>query len=146
MKYVTLLGRLLFAYIFIQSSFGHFTQKSIDYAAKSGVPLASLAVPVSGVLCLLGGLMVLLGFKAKWGAWMLVLFLVPVTLTMHNFWAVTDPAKAQMQEINFFKNLSMLGGALIIAAMGAGQASLDELLKRRRQRIAGATGAASGQG
>jgi putative oxidoreductase len=80
---------------------------------------------LSGVLALLGGLSVLVGYQAKWGAWLLILFLVPVTLLMHNFWVVKDPMMAQMQMAMFMKNLSMIGGALLITQFGAGPLSLD---------------------
>jgi putative oxidoreductase len=139
MKYIVLLGRILFSYIFIESSFGHFQQGTIDYAAGHGVPLASIAVPLSGVIALLGGLSVLLGVKAKWGGWLLVLFLVPVTLSMHNFWAA-DASHMMMQKINFIKNMTMVGGALLIACFGAGPASVDDLLKKKQ---AGAGGQAA---
>jgi putative oxidoreductase len=66
-----------------------------------------------------------LGYRARLGAWLIVLFLVPVTLAMHNFWAVKDPMMAQMQMIMFMKNVSMLGGALLITQFGAGPLSLD---------------------
>jgi putative oxidoreductase len=61
-----------------------------------------------------GELSVLLGYRAKIGAWLLVLFLVPVTLMLHNFWTVKDPMIAQMQMTMFLKNVTMLGGALLI--------------------------------
>jgi len=83
----------------------------------------------TGLLALAGGVSVILGYKARVGAWLLVLFLVPVTLTMHAFWAVQDPMMAQMQQAMFLKNLSMIGGALMIAYHGPGPLSLDE---RRR--------------
>ena len=85
MKIVVLIGRILFAAIFLMSAPKHFTGGAIQYAASQGVPLASVLVPISGVLALLGGLSLLLGFRARWGAWLLVLFLVPVTFTMHRF-------------------------------------------------------------
>jgi putative oxidoreductase len=66
-----------------------------------------------------------LGYHAKIGAWLIVLFLVPVTLTMHNFWAVHDPMIAQIQMIMFMKNVSTPGGALLISEFGAGPFSLD---------------------
>ena len=122
---VVALGRLLFSAIFLMSSFGHFSAKTIGYAAAQGVPLAQIAVPVSGLLALAGGLSVLLGYRAKIGAWMLVLFLIPVTFMMHRFWGVADPQAAQMQMIMFMKNVSMLGGALLITQFGAGPASID---------------------
>jgi putative oxidoreductase len=138
MKYFVPLGRILFAFIFVMSSFGHFTGRTVGYAAKQGMPLAEIAVPLSGVLALLGGLSVALGFKAKWGAWLLVLFLVPVTAMLHNFWAVSDPAMRQMQQINFYKNAAMLGAALMITYFGSGPCSIDNLLAKRRK---GATAA-----
>ncbi len=122
---MALAGRILFSAIFIMSAFGHFSKGTIGYAAAQGVPLASIAVPLSGIIALLGGLSVALGYKARWGAWLLVLFLLPVTLLMHNFWTVKDPMMAQMQQIMFMKNVSMLGGALLISHFGAGPLSLD---------------------
>jgi putative oxidoreductase len=129
MKYLVLLGRILYSLIFVMASLGHFSKGGIGYAAAQGVPFASIVVPLSGVMALLGGLSIVLGYKARWGAWLLVLFLVPVTLTMHNFWAVKDPMMAQMQQAMFMKNLSMLGGALLISHFGAGSLSLDAWLR-----------------
>jgi putative oxidoreductase len=77
------------------------------------------------VLALLGGLSIALGYKAKLGALLLVVFLIPVTVTMHGFWAVADPMMRGMQQAHFMKNLSMLGGALLIAYFGSGPLSLD---------------------
>ena len=122
---VALLGRFLFVLIFLMSSPMHFSRQTIAYAASQGVPLASIAVPLSGVLALAGGLSILLGYRAKIGAWLLILFLAAVTPMMHNFWTVADPMMHQMQFIMFMKNLSMLGGALFISKSGAGPWSLD---------------------
>src|SRR5881409_3308487 len=104
---------------------GHFSPAYIGYAAQQGVPAAGLLVPLSGVIATLGGLSVTFGYKAKIGAWLLVLFLLPVTLKMHNFWAVTDPMMHGMQMAMFMKNVSMLGAALLITHFGAGPLSLD---------------------
>jgi putative oxidoreductase len=132
MPYTVPAGRILYSAIFVMTLFGHFSPQSIGYARQAGVPLAGLLVPLSGVLAGVGGLSILLGYRAKIGAWFIVLFLVPVTVTMHNFWAVTDPMMAQMQQAMFMKNLSMLGGALLIAHFGAGPLSLDARLNRKR--------------
>ena len=123
--YVVLAGRVLFSLIFILAGLGHFSKQSIAFAASQGVPLASLAVPLSGIISLAGGLSILLGYRAKLGAWLIVLFLVPVTLAMHQFWAAHDPLMAQMHQAMFMKNLSMLGAALFISQSGAGPLSLD---------------------
>jgi putative oxidoreductase len=120
-----LTGRILYSLIFIFAAFGHFSSQTIGYAATHGVPLASLAVPASGILSLLGGLSVLLGYRARLGALALVLFLVPVTIMMHNFWTISDPMMKQMHIVMFMKNLGLLGGALFIYAFGAGPLSLD---------------------
>ncbi len=122
---ITVAGRVLFSLIFIISSFGHFSKQTIAYAASQGVPLASLAVPLSGVLALAGGLSILLGYRARLGAWLIAIFLVPVTLLIHKFWGIADPMAAQMQQIMFFKNVTMLGGALLISQFGAGPLSFD---------------------
>jgi putative oxidoreductase len=110
---------------------GHFKAGTIGYAAAHGVPMASFLVPMSGVIALLGGLSILLGFWGRCGGWLIVLFLVPVTLTMHNFWAVTDAAAAATQQIAFMKNLAMLGGALLIGYFGSGPVSIDNWLSAR---------------
>lgn len=123
--YAAPLGRGLFALIFITSAPGHFTQRLIDAAAQQGVPLAVVLVPLSGIIALAGGLSVLLGYRARVGAWLIVLFLLPVTFTMHAFWTYDDPAAREMQMINFMKNIAMLGAAFFIARMGAGPFSLD---------------------
>ncbi len=125
MKYLVLLGRTLYAVIFIVSVPGHFMKETIAYAAGHGVPMASVAVPLSGMISLAGGLSILLGYKARWGAWLIVLFLVPVTVMMHNFWTATDAVVAMTQQIMFMKNLSLLGAALLIAHFGSGPLSVD---------------------
>jgi len=122
---VVVLGRFFFAVIFLLAGANHFNKQTIGYAASQGVPLASIAVPLSGVVAIAGGLSLLLGYRAKLGAWLIVLFLIPVTLMMHKFWTVQDPMMAQIQMILFMKNVSMLGGALLISQFGAGPFSLD---------------------
>ncbi len=126
MKYIVLLGRILYSAIFITAGPGHFTAGTIGYAAAKGVPLASIVVPISGAMAILGGLSILLGFKAKYGAWLIVVFLVPITLMIHNFWTVADPMARQIQYLNFIKNVSMLGAALMITHFGSGPLSVDK--------------------
>jgi uncharacterized membrane protein YphA (DoxX/SURF4 family) len=82
-------------------------------------------VPASGVMAVAGGLSILVGYYARVGAVLVAVFLVPVTLALHRFWAETDPMMAQLQLAMFLKNVSMLGGALIVSHFGAGPASID---------------------
>jgi putative oxidoreductase len=122
---VVVLGRFFFALIFLMAGANHFSRQTIAFSASQGVPLASIAVPLSGVLSIAGGLSILLGYRAKLGAWLIALFLVPVTLMMHKFWTVQDPMMAQIQMILFMKNVAMLGGALLTSQFGAGPFSFD---------------------
>jgi putative oxidoreductase len=131
MRAVVLIGRILFSMIFITSFTTHFSQKGIGYAAMHGVPLPQLLVPFAGIMAVVGGLSILLGFRARVGAWLIVAFLIPVTFTMHAFWKETDPMQHQMQMSNFMKNLALTGGALLISYFGAGPVSFDEKRNRR---------------
>jgi putative oxidoreductase len=135
MKYVALAGRQLFSILFIVASAGHFSQETIQAAGRHGVPVAGLLVPLSGVIALMGGLSVLVGFQARLGAWMLVIFLIPVTLLMHNFWSAADPATFQLEKAMFMKNITMLGGALLISYFGAGPLSFDALIQPRTKQL-----------
>jgi putative oxidoreductase len=126
MNYLVLAGRILYALIFVMAGPGHFTANTVAFAASKGVPLASVAVPLSGIIAMAGGLSIAAGYKATWGGWLIVLFLVPVTVMIHNFWAMTDPNMAQVNQIMFMKNLSMLGAALLITHFGPGPLSVDD--------------------
>lgn len=115
MDLVFLLGRILFVPLFVLSGLGfHFTQQAVEYARANGGPAPELTVPLSGVAMIAGAISVALGLWADLGALVLVATLVPVTYYMHAFWRVDDPQERQMQQTNFFKNVGLIGGALII--------------------------------
>lgn len=103
----------------------HFNAATINYAASAGVPAPAILVPLSGIIAIAGALSIIFGYKAKTGAWLIIIFLIPVTLYMHAFWKEANAATMQMQLGHFLKNLSMLGAALIIAYFGAGPISID---------------------
>ncbi len=88
--------------------------------------MAGFLVPLSAFLALLGGISVLLGYKARLGAWLLVIFLVPVTFIMHRFWTVSDPGWGSVQQAMFMKNLALLGAALLLTHFGSGPLSLSK--------------------
>jgi len=121
---VVFLGRLLFVLIFLMAGFNHFAKATIAFAASGGVPMASVLVPLSGLLAFFGGLSILLGYRAKIGAWLNVLFLLGVT-PLHKFWGISDPMMQQMQMVLFMKNIAMLGAAMLITQFGSGPWSLD---------------------
>ncbi|HUJ58716.1 MAG TPA: DoxX family protein [Kofleriaceae bacterium] len=126
MRAIVPIGRALFALIFISCVIGQFSSPAIAAAAAHGVPLPTVLVPASGVLALIGGVSVLLGYRARFGAFLLLVFLVPVTLVMHRFWGLSDPHVAELQRVNFLKNLALIGAALLVMYHGAGPVSLDE--------------------
>ena len=114
--WILLLGRVLFSVFFMISGYNHLTKTAMmaQYAGSQGVPAPKLAVPVTGLLLVGGGLSILLGFEPRIGALLLVTFLVPTAFIMHRFWGLTDPMVAQNQMIHFWKNIVMAGAALMI--------------------------------
>ena len=126
MKYILLLGRVFFSYMFLIKSFHHFSGESLAHAVSMGVPLPQFFVPLSGLLLLLGGLSILLGYHARIGALLLILFLVPTTVVMHRFWEVQDGHLVLLQTYCFMKNLSLTGACLMIAYFGSGPLSLSK--------------------
>jgi putative oxidoreductase len=114
-----LVGRILVGCYYLQSAFHHFTNvgQLSRAAAAHGVPAPEGGVIVGGVLLLVAGLSFLLGLFPRIGVSALVLFLVPVTLIMHAFWADHDPAQQQNNIINFTKNIGLLGSSLMFLAV-----------------------------
>ena len=114
-----LVARLLFGGYFVFNAVNHFTQTSAmtGYAQSKGVPAPKLAVTFTGLLLLIGGVSVLFGIYPILGATALVLFLVPVTFTMHTFWKIEDPQMKMAEKVNFTKNLALVGGALLLLAI-----------------------------
>lgn len=116
MDILLVIGRVLFALIFITSGIAHLTKLKdmTGYAQFKKVPAPKLAVIVTGLMLIIGGLYIVFGVYADLGALLLALFLVPTAFMMHNFWTIQDPQAKQGEMINFFKNLSLAGAALII--------------------------------
>jgi len=119
MDIVLIVGRILFALIFINSGFAHFAKREAmtGYAQFKKVPAAKLTVPLTGLMILLGGLSIVLGIWMDLGALLLAIFLVFSAFMMHNFWTMDDANQKMNETVAFFKNLSMAGAALIILAV-----------------------------
>ena len=114
MRVLSVAGRILFALIFIVAAPRHFTAEGIGHAAELGVPFAAVLVPISGLMAIAGGLSVATGYRAQWGVWLLIAFLVPVTLMMHGFWRLQNPQAVHIQQAMFLKNVALLGAALLM--------------------------------
>ena len=117
--FLFLVGRILFGGFFLMNAMNHFTKVDMleGYAKSKGIKSSKLAVVGSGLLLLIGGLGILLGAYIEYAVLALVLFLVPVSFKMHNFWAVRDPQAKMMDMVQFMKNMALLGAALMLLSM-----------------------------
>jgi putative oxidoreductase len=116
MDVLFLIGRILFAVVFLMSVQVHLLNRAVgvQYARMYNVPMAELGVPLTGVLGVLGGLSVVLGIWGDVGALLIAAFLLLITPFMHAFWKEQDQMQQQMQMANFTKNLALLGGTLVL--------------------------------
>ncbi len=121
-----IIGRVLFALLFISSGVNHFAQNSAmtAYAKYKKIPMAKIAVYVSGLMLVLGGIYIALGFYADLGALLIAIFLIPTAFLMHAFWKESDATAKSNERIAFFKDLSLAGAALIIFALLRAHAAL----------------------
>jgi uncharacterized membrane protein YphA (DoxX/SURF4 family) len=115
-EFVFLLGRILYGGFFIIGGINHFQHLGMmaSFVGAKGLPAPKLAVIVSGLLIVVGGLSVLFGAEPEVGVLCIVVFLVPVTFMMHAYWTETDPMQRINQRVNFQKNLALLGAALLL--------------------------------
>jgi putative oxidoreductase len=128
-----LVGRLLLAFIFLPSGLMKIASwnATAGYMASKGMTAIGLFLSLAIIVEVLGSLSLMSGIGARWGALALALYLIPVTLVFHNFWAFSG-MQHQMQMANFLKNLSIIGGLWVVVGFGAGRYSLDAWLERRR--------------
>ena len=119
-------GRFLLALMFVLAGFSKITgfAGTVGYMASKGIPAAEVLAVLTILLELGGGLALMAGFHARWAALGLALFTLLASVIFHNFWAVAE-AQKMVQQLMFMKNLSVVGGLLMVAALGAGPASID---------------------
>ena len=124
---VALVGRILLAVMFILSGFSKITgfDGTVGYIASKGLPMAQLVAVGTIVVELGGGIMLAVGFKARWAALALAVFTLLAAIIFHNFWAA-EAAQKMSQQINFMKNISIVGGMLMVFAFGPGRLSVDK--------------------
>lgn len=123
----SLLGRILLALIFVLSGWGKIGsfETTASYMASKGLPMTEVLLVLTIIIELIGGLMIVFGWKARWAALAIFLFLIPTTLIFHNFWAV-GPEEVRNQMNALMKNVAIMGGMLYIMAFGPGPLSIDE--------------------
>ncbi len=129
-KWILLIARILLSAIFLKSGLDKISDYAgtQQYMAAAGIPFPALLLPPTILVELLGGLSLLLGYKARIGAIVLFLFLIPTTLIFH-----TDFSQ-RIQTIQFMKNLAIMGGLLMLYGTEPGGISLDAKLDRFKER------------
>ncbi|MDQ6881300.1 MAG: DoxX family protein [Pseudomonadota bacterium] len=122
----SLIGRLLIALLFVPSGWGKLVgfAGTVGFISSKGVPLPEVCAAIAVAAELGLGLLLLVGWQARWAALGLAVFTFVITFIFHNFWAVPE-AQVMAQRLNFFKNMTITGGLLAFAAFGAGGWSLD---------------------
>lgn len=116
MAIVFLIGRVIFSLFWLKSAYRHLTHASAlaGYAGSKKIPAPKLAVIISGILLLVGGLSMLLGYWPHIGLIAIAIFLICVTPTMHAFWKEQDPNMRMADNIQFWKNVTLLGAVLMM--------------------------------
>lgn len=116
MDFLFLIGRIIFGGYFIYNGANHFIRFGMltQYAKMKGVPLPAVAQSTAGIMLLLGGLSVMLGLYPVAGIVLLVAFLVPVSLMMHDFWKIEDAQSRMADKMNFARNMALLGALLML--------------------------------
>lgn len=120
MQVVFIIGRILLGGYFLYSGYNHIANLAgmTGYAKMKGLPVAKVAVIVSGIMLALGGIGILANRFTILGMCLVVLFLVPTTFIMHQFWKETDPHVRMAERINFTKNLALVGALLLLISIG----------------------------
>jgi putative oxidoreductase len=116
MEIALLVGRILFGGFFIMSGINHFRNLAMmsGYAGSKNVPSPRLAVIGTGVMLAVGGASVLLGIVPIVGLMVLILFLLSTLVTMHDFWNLKDPQQRAAEQVNFLKNVALIGASLAL--------------------------------
>jgi putative oxidoreductase len=131
---VMVLGRVLLSAIFLMSVVGNNIpnfNKVAGMMEVAGIPAPQFMLMGAIVFLIAGSVSVILGYKARIGATLLLVFLVLATYYFHHFWSTEDPHAKQEQMTQFLKNLSMMGAMLMVIANGAGPMSHDNRVARR---------------
>ena len=119
MKIVFLIARIVLGLYYLFNASNHFFQMKMmaGYTASKGVPLPEVFVIVTGILLLIGGITILTGYRPTIGIIALVIFFLPVSLIMHNFWVVDDQMMRMGEMVNFMKNIALLASAVMFLAI-----------------------------
>ncbi|MCP3751432.1 DoxX family protein [Pseudomonas sp. SBB6] len=123
---IILLARILLMILFVMSGWSKLTgfDGTVDYLASLGAPLPTVAAGVAIVMEFFVAIILILGFYTRPLAFLFALFVIGTAVIGHPFWNMVDPAKAA-NTVQFFKNMSIVGGLLLLSVTGAGRFSVD---------------------
>ena len=121
-----LVGRILLSLMFLMSGLSKFSglEGTAGYIASKGLPMPQVLALLAAVVEFVAALMVIVGWRARWGALALIVFTLLASFLFHNFWAMPE-AQKMMQQQAFMKNMAAIGGLLLVFAFGPGPLSLD---------------------
>jgi uncharacterized membrane protein YphA (DoxX/SURF4 family) len=119
MQYVNILGRVIFGGYFIYSGINHFMHLKMmaGYAQSKKAPMPQVSIIITGLMLLAGGISYLFNFHVMIGSILLILFLLPASFMMHNYWTIKDPQQKMGEMVNFFKNFALIGALLLMASV-----------------------------
>lgn len=132
---ILLVGRLALGLIFVKSGLQKLMALSAFAAslASRGVPQSSFWAVVGATVEFVGGILIITGLRTREASLLMILFVIVATGISHRYWEFAEAAARRTQESQFFKNLSIIGGFVLLFATGAGRFALDALLRRRKQ-------------
>ncbi len=124
---VALVGRVLLAVMFVYSGYGKIGgfEGTAHAIASKGLPLPEIGAAIALVVELIGGIMLVVGWKARWAAAAIVVFTAVATYYFHDFWHIADAGAHMTNQIMFLKNIAVIGGMLLVVAFGPGRFSVD---------------------
>lgn len=116
--HILFIGKLILCLFFLLSGFSKIFRNKmmIEYARSKHLPAPAISIILAAIIELGGGFAVIIGYQAEIASWILFVYLIPTSLIFHNFWAAAE-AEKQNQFINFMKNLAIMGGLMILAAL-----------------------------
>ena len=131
-NFLLLAGRVLMGWIFVESGFRKFLGMDgfITSLVNRRVPYAGVLGWIGAAVEFFGGLAILFGAWTRCGALALIVFVIVATLIGHRYWEFTEPAARRMQQSHFWKNVTIIGGFVLLLVTGGGRWSVDGWRRR----------------
>ena len=131
-SFLLLAGRILLGWIFVESGFRKLTGMDAFIASlvRRSVPYPTMLGWIGAIVEFLGGAAILLGVYARCAAVAIIVFVIIATSIGHRYWEIADAAARRVQQVNFAKNITIIGGLILLLVTGAGRLSIDGWRRR----------------